>query len=65
MLAPQEEHGHDDMDPELAKAAKRLDRAIADVEIILKATPKDNRTLRRKLQSIHSDLVNSKRAIER
>jgi len=66
-LPAQAEHGHDDMDPELAKAAKRLDRAIADVEIILKATPKDkeSRPLRRKLQSIHSDLVSSKRAIER
>jgi len=64
-LTAQATHGHDDMDPELAKAAKRLDRAIADVEVILKATPKDNRPLRRKLQSIHSDLVSSKRAIER
>lgn len=64
-LATEAEHGHDDMDPNLAKAAKRLDRAISDVEIILKATPKDNRPLRRKLQSIHSDLVSSKRAIER
>jgi len=64
-LTTQVEHGHDDMDPELAKAAKRLDRAIADVEVILKATPRDNRPLRRKLQSIHSDLMSSKRAIER
>ena len=63
----QAEHGHDDMDPELAKAAKRLDRAIGNVEKILKATPKDkeSRVLRRKLQSIHSDLMSSKRAIER
>ena len=59
------EHGHDNIDPRLAKAAKRLDRAISDVEIILKATPKDNRPLRRKLQSIHSNLVSSKRDIER
>ena len=29
------------MDPELAKAAKRLDRAIGNVEKILKATPKN------------------------
>jgi len=64
-LMTQLEHGHDDMDPELAKAAKRLDRAITNIEIILKATPKDNRPLRRKLQSIHSDLIGSKRAIER
>ncbi len=64
-LTVESEHGHDNMDPQLAKAAKRLDRAIGDLETILKATPKDNRKLRRKLQSIHSDLVSSKRAIER
>ena len=58
-------HNHDGMDPELAKAAKRIDRAISNIEVILKATPKDNRPLRRKLQSVHSDLVSSKRAIER
>jgi len=58
-------HSHDKLDPEMAKAAKRLERAIEDVEIILKATPTSNRPLRRKLQSIHSDLVKSKRTIER
>lgn len=58
-------HDHTGLDPEMAKAAKRLERAIKDVEIILKATPTNNRPLRRKLQSIHSDLVNSKRVIER
>jgi len=58
-------HNHDRMDPEFAKAARRLERAIKDVEIILEATPRNNRPLRRKLQSIHSDLVNSKRVIER
>ena len=58
-------HNHDKLDPEMAKAAKRLERAIEDVEIILKATPTSNRPLRRKLQSIHSDLVKSKRVIER
>ena len=58
-------HDHDNLDPEMAKAAKRLERAIADVEIILKATPSSNRPLRRKLQSIHADIVKSKRAIEK
>ena len=58
-------HNHDSLDPEMARAAKRLERAIEDVEIILKATPTSNRPLRRKLQSIHSDLVKSKRTIER
>jgi len=66
-LTAQTVHAHDDMDPELAKAAKRLDRAIVNIETILQTTPKDkeNRKLRRKLQSIHSDLMSSKRAIER
>lgn len=63
----QTSNGHDDMDPELAKAAKRLDRAIKNVEVILLATPKDkeSRVLRRKLQSIHADLMSSKRALKR
>jgi len=64
-LTAQAKHNHDALDPEMAKAAKRLERAIEDVEIILKATPRSNRPLRRKLQSIHADLVNSKRVIER
>ena len=64
-LTAEAEHNHDGLDPEMAKAAKRLERAIKDVELILKATPASNRPLRRKLQSIHSDLVNSKRVIER
>lgn len=64
-LTAEASHNHDKLDPEMAKAAKRLERAIEDVEIILKATPTSNRPLRRKLQSIHSDLVNSKRVIER
>jgi len=64
-LMVEAKHDHDKLDPEMAKAAKRLERAISDVEIILKATPASNRPLRRKLQSIHSDMVNSKRAIER
>jgi hypothetical protein len=49
----------------MARAAQRLERAIGDVELILKATPTNNRALRRKLQSIHAVLVKSKRAIER
>ena len=64
-LTAEAKHDHDKLDPEMAKAAKRLERAIEDIEIILKATPTSNRPLRRKLQSIHSDMVNSKRAIER
>ncbi len=64
-LTAEVKHSHDGMDPEMAKAAKRLERAIEDVEIILKTTPISNRPLRRKLQSIHSDLVKSKRVIER
>ena len=64
-LTAEASHNHDTLDPEMAKAAKRLERAIKDVEIILKATPTSNRPLRRKLQSIHSDLVKSKRVIEK
>ena len=58
------DHSHAGMDPEMAKAVKRLDRALKDVEIILKATPRSNRPLRRKLESIHADIANSRRVIE-
>lgn len=59
-----DDHDHDITSPEMLKTIKRLERAINDVEIILDATPNSNRPLKRKLQSIHSDLVKSKRAIE-
>lgn len=64
-LTAEADHDHSKLDPEMAKAARRLERAIEDVEIILKATPASNRPLRRKLQSIHADIVKSKRAIEK
>lgn len=57
-------HEHGNMSPEMLKTVKRLESAIKDVEIILDATPRSNRPLQRKLQSIHSNLVKSKRAIE-
>lgn len=57
-------HDHAALSPEMLKTVKRLERAIGDVEIILDATPNSNRPLKRKLQSIHADLVQSKRAIE-
>lgn len=59
------EHSHDKMNPELIQAAVRLDRAIKDVELILDSTPKENKPMRKKLESIHADLINSKRVIER
>ena len=64
-LTAEAEHDHSKLDPEMARAAKRLERALEDIEIILKATPASNRPLRRKLQSIHADIVKSKRTIER
>ena len=63
-LSAEAEHDYTQMDPEMAKAAKRLERALKDVEIILEATPRTNRPLRRKLERIRSDITNSKRAIE-
>lgn len=59
------EHSHDNMDPSLIQAAVRLDRAIKDIEFIMDATPAENRAMRKKLESIHSDLVSSKRVIEK
>ncbi|RKQ72045.1 uncharacterized protein YjbI with pentapeptide repeats [Litorimonas taeanensis] len=59
------DHNHDDMTPKMAHIARRLDRAIRDVELLLDATPPNNRPMKRKLQSIHSDLVQSKDALEK
>ena len=64
-LTAEAQNDHSQLDPEMARAAKRLERAIEDVEQLLKATPSSNRPLRRKLQSIHADIVKSKRAIEK
>ncbi len=63
-LTAQAEHDHSALDPEMAKAAQRLERALRDVEIIMEATPRSNKPLRKKLQRIHADITNSKRAIE-
>lgn len=60
-LSMEDDHNHGIMSSEMLKTVKRLERAINDVEIILEATPNSNRPLKRKLQSIHSDLVKSKR----
>lgn len=59
------EHGHDDLTEEMAKVALRLDRAISDVENLLAASNPKDRALRTRLQRIHSDLAQSKAAIER
>ena len=59
------EHAHDDMSEDMARVAQRLDRAISDVENLLAASTPRDRALRTRLQRIHSDLVQSKAAIER
>lgn len=59
------EHAHDDMSEDMAQVAERLDRAISDVENLLAASGPRDRALRTRLQRIHSDLVQSKAAIER
>lgn len=59
------EHEHDDMSEDMARVAERLDRAISDVENLLAASGPRDRALRTRLQRIHSDLVQSKAAIER
>lgn len=64
-LAAEILQSRDVTDPEMARAADRLERALKDVEIILKATPRNNRPLRRKLERIHTDISKSKAAIER
>ena len=48
----------------MAEIAQRLDRAISDVENLLAASGPQDRVLRTRLQRIHSDLVQSKNALE-
>lgn len=55
----------DKMPPHIRKAAKRLDNAIDDIEALISETPSSDRTLRRRLQIIHSDLSSSRRAISK
>lgn len=59
------DHTHDAMDEDMARVAERLDRAISDIENLLAASTPRDRALRTRLQRIHSDLVQSKAAIER
>ncbi|MEP3653680.1 MAG: pentapeptide repeat-containing protein [Litorimonas sp.] len=59
-----ETHQHDNLDADMTLVAARLDRAIADVENLLAASAPRDRALRTRLQRIHSDLVQSKAALE-
>lgn len=58
------EHGHSNLNADMAQIAERLDRAISDVENLLAASGPRERALRTRLQRIHSDLVQSKAALE-
>lgn len=55
---------HADLSPKMARAAKRLDNAITNIEALLSDTDASDKALRRRLQRIHSDLMSSRRAIE-
>jgi len=59
-------HGvdHTALSPKMARAAKRLDNAISNVESLLADTDGSDPKLRRRLQRIHADLTSSRRAIE-
>lgn len=59
------QHTHHDISEEMERVAQRLDRAISDVENLLAASAPQDRVLRTRLQRIHSDLVQSKAALER
>ncbi len=58
-------HGHEDMNEQMEQVALRLDRAISDVENLLAASAPRDRVLRTRLQRIHSDLVQSKAALDK
>lgn len=57
--------GQSELNPEMDIVAKRLDRAISDIENLLAASNPRDRALRTRLQRIHSDLVQSKAALSR
>jgi len=65
VMLGQADQGSADLSEELAAVATRLDRAIADVENLLVASNPRDRALRTRLQRIHSDLVQSKAALEK
>lgn len=54
---------HAKLNKQQKKAAKRLDRAVSDIELLLTDMP-ETEQLRRDLQKIHSELVSARRAIE-
>lgn len=55
--------GHNALSPQASKAAQRLDTAITQIETLMGAS--QDKTLRRELQSIHANLVSTRRNIER
>lgn len=55
---------HDKLSPQMARAAKRLDIAISNIESLLADSETNDPKLRRKLQRIHSEMMSSRRAIE-
>jgi len=63
--AGHESAGHDHLDPKMARAAQDLDDAIDTLEKIMANPPSSEKKLRRKLQSIHADIMSSRKALER
>jgi len=57
-------HEHISPNQNINEIAQRLDRAISDVENLLAAAGPNDRVLKTRLQRIHSDLVQSKAALE-
>lgn len=54
---------HESLSPQASKAAKRLDNAITQIETLMASS--EDKTLRRELQSIHANLISTRRDIER
>jgi len=56
--------GHDSLSPRASQAALPLDKAISQLETLISKTPRENKAMRRELQTIHANLVSSRRNIE-
>ena len=58
------EYSHPAHSQPVSKATLRLDTAISQLETLISKTPRENKAMRRELQSIHANLVSTRRNFE-
>lgn len=60
-----DQHHHYKLSARDQKAAKRIDKAVGDLERLMSDLPTSETQLRRELQKIHSNMVSARRAVEK